>query len=234
MFAVGAVKSCGLAPRRRTLTLPTRATPPDRSNYDPEGATADMRLFTAVDVSECAEAIADVQEPLRGLSGLNPTDPKQAHVTVKFLGDGPDDGHDVDALLDALRRGITTAAVDPFNVELAGVGAFPSPEYITVVYLGVDSGTEPLTRLHAAIEAETTDIGYDPERHDYTPHVTLVRMNHAGKKQRVQRYLESSPAVASTEVESLRLIESTLTDDGPVYETVARIRLEDASIERDR
>ncbi|MES3517824.1 MAG: RNA 2',3'-cyclic phosphodiesterase [Natronomonas sp.] len=193
-----------------------------------------MRLFTAVDVSGCAEAIADIQEPLRGLSGLNPTDPKQAHVTVKFLGDGPEGGHDLDSLLDALRDGVETAAVDSFELGMSGLGAFPSPEYITVVYLGVEAGSGRLRRLHEAIEAETTAIGYDAERHDYTPHVTLARMNHAGRKERVQEYLESSTSAATTEIESLRLIESTLTDDGPVYETVAEIRLEDASIDRRR
>ncbi len=182
-----------------------------------------MRLFVSVDVGSLAEDIRSVQAPLRGLEGLRRTDPEQAHATVKFLGEGE---HDLDALGDALERAVTEASVGPFDVSLGDVGAFPSEEYIRVVWLGFRDGIEQLAELHRRVETRTTDLGYDAERHEFTPHVTLARMDNAASKAAVRRFLrESDPDVGSVRIEVLRLKESTLTPDGPEYRTVRHFEL---------
>lgn len=180
-----------------------------------------MRLFVSVGVEPLAERIETVQDPLTGLEGLRPTDPEQAHVTVKFLGEGE---HDLDVLEEAIGRAVEGVA--PFEATLEGVGAFPSSEYIRVVWLGFGAGREPLTVLHRHVEAETTDLGYGEERHDFTPHVTLARMDNAAAKAEVQTFLrETDPEIGSLRVEELRLTESTLTAEGPEYRTVERFEL---------
>jgi 2'-5' RNA ligase len=182
-----------------------------------------MRLFASVGVEPLSDRIETVQGPLTGLEGLRPTDPEQAHVTVKFLGEGD---HDLDTLTKAIERAVADADVGPFEATLEGVGAFPSSEYIRVVWLGFGIGSEPLTELHRRVEAETTALGYDEERHDFTPHVTLARMDNAAAKADVQRFLEErDPTVGTIEIEALRLTESTLTPDGPEYRTVERFEL---------
>ena len=189
-----------------------------------------MRLFVSVDLDGLADAIAEVQEPLSGLSGLRPTDPTGAHITMQFLGEGD---HDVEALVGALERAVGDADVGTaeaggrgFKTTFEGVGAFPSPEYIRVVWLGVDRGASELTALHRRIDAETTALGYDAPDHDFTPHVTLARMDDATSKGAVQSFLETAdPEVGPLRVEELRLTESTLTAEGPEYRTVARIGL---------
>lgn len=182
-----------------------------------------MRLFVSVGVEPLADRIETVQEPLTGLDGLRPTDPEQAHVTVKFLGEGP---HDLDRVKKAIRRAVTDADVGPFEASLEGVGAFPSSEYIRVVWLGFGAGSESLSELYRRVEAETTALGYDEKRHEFTPHVTLARMDNAASKADVQRFLEErAPTVGTLEIETLRLTESTLTPDGPEYRTVERFEL---------
>ena len=94
-----------------------------------------MRLFVGVDLEGLADPVADAQAPFRGLPGLNPTDPEGAHVTVKFLGDGD---HDLEALSGAIERAVDVAGVGPFDASFEGLGAFPSPDYISVVWLGVE------------------------------------------------------------------------------------------------
>jgi 2'-5' RNA ligase len=75
--------------------------------------------------------------------------------------------------------------------------------------------------LHEAIEARTTAMGFDPEDHEFTPHVTLARMDHAGGKELVRKLVrEREPTVGEARVDEVRLTESTLTDAGPVYSTV--------------
>ncbi|WP_254839805.1 RNA 2',3'-cyclic phosphodiesterase [Natronomonas marina] len=182
-----------------------------------------MRLFVSVDLEGLDGAVADAQEPFRGLPGLNPTDPATAHVTMKFLGEGD---HDLGALSAAIERAVDSAGVDPFEARFEGLGVFPSMDYISVVWLGVAEGSEELTALHETLEDETTAIGYEPESHEFTPHVTLARMDNAAAKDEVQRAVrERDPEVGSLGVEELRLTESTLTPDGPEYETVAAFEL---------
>ena len=184
-----------------------------------------MRLFVSVDLpDDHADAVRDLQNEFRGASGLNVTDPEQAHVTLKFLGDTPE--RRVDRVSDAIARGVEAADVDPFAVEYGGLGVFPDFDYISVLWLGVRDGGEQLTRLHEEIEAETTAIGFDPEDHEFTPHVTLARMNHAGRKELVQEVVRNEdPDVGTLHVEEIRLTESTLTADGPEYTTLAAIPL---------
>jgi 2'-5' RNA ligase len=100
---------------------------------------------------------------------------------------------------------------------------FPHLDYISIVWLGVREGGTELTRLHEAIEDSTVDMGFDPEDHEFTPHVTLARMEHAGGKELVQDVVrERDPDAGSLDVTEVRLTESTLTPDGPEYETVER------------
>ena len=177
----------------------------ERSELFDGSQKTSMRLFVSVGAESISGRIETVQEPLTGLEGIRLTDLEQAHVTVKFLGERD---------------------VGSFEATLEGVGAFPSPEYIRVVWLGFEAGREPLTELHRRVEAETTALGYDEESHDFTPHVTLARMDNAAAKSDVQRFLEErDPIVGTIDIDALRLTESTLTPDGPEYRTVQRFEL---------
>ena len=183
-----------------------------------------MRLFVSADVDELAEEIAAIQEPFAEASGLRLTDPEQAHITLKFLGDTPE--RRLPAVTEAVETAVEESEVAPFRAELGGLGVFPSLEYISVVWLGVREGGGQLTRLHEHIEERTTALGFDPEDHEFTPHVTLARMDHAGGKELVQELVEErDPTAGTLSMEAVSLTESTLTADGPVYETVERFEL---------
>ncbi|WP_436346526.1 RNA 2',3'-cyclic phosphodiesterase [Natronorubrum sp. FCH18a] len=204
-----------------------------------------MRLFVSVDLpDDLAEPVADLQAEFADASGLNFTDPEQAHITMKFLGDvrksgalssqseSQSDSDDVDedrlpALERELEAAVDDADVDPVTARFGGLGVFPSLDYISVVWLGVERGGEELTRLHEAIEERTTAMGFEPESHEFTPHVTLARMEHAGGKDLVQDLVrEHDPTIGEMRVDEVRLTESTLTDEGPVYSTVESFSLE--------
>ena len=180
------------------------------------------RLFVSVDLDGVADEVRAIQKQFEGASGLRFTDPERAHLTLKFLGDT--DADRVPELVETLETAVDESGVEPFSAEFGGLGVFPSLEYISVVWLGVREGSEELTRLHEAIERRTVAMGFDPETHDFTPHVTLARMNHAGGKELVQRVVEcEDPTVGTLRVDAVRLTESTLTASGPEYTTVASI-----------
>nr|WP_246404083.1 2'-5' RNA ligase family protein [Halobellus ruber] len=69
-------------------------------------------------------------------------------------------------------------------------------------------------------------MGFEGDDHAFTPHVTLARMDDARRKELVQRVVrETDPDLGSFRVETVRLTQSTLTDDGPVYETLRAVEL---------
>lgn len=185
----------------------------------------DIRLFVSVDLpSAVADSIAEVQDFFEEASGLDFTDPDQAHITLKFLGDVSE--HRLEAVTAALETAVAEAEVGPFDATFGGLGVFPSFDYISVVWLGVEDGSADLIRLQEPIERHLVEAGFDPEDHDFTPHVTLARMNHAGGKEQVQSTVrERDPTVGTMRVEDVRLTESTLTPDGPVYEMRYRVEL---------
>jgi len=197
-----------------------------------------MRAFFAVDLpADLAAPVAAAQAAFEGAEGLRFVDPEQAHVTLKFLGevgeeeatDESDDDRDAPSLDDVIaagERAVADADVGPFECSVEGFGVFPSLDYISIVWAGVGDGSAELTALHEALEAETTALGVDPEAHAFTPHVTLARMDDARGKAVVQQAVrERDPDIGRFEVGTVRLVKSTLTSDGPVYESVASFEL---------
>ena len=183
-----------------------------------------MRLFVSADLDELAGEVSEVQSLFDEASGLRFTDPEQAHITLKFLGDTDPDR--LDDLTEALEAAVDDAGVSPFEADVGGLGVFPHLDYISVVWIGVRAGSEQLTRLHESIESATTALGFDPEDHEFTPHATIARMDHAGGKELVQDVVESQdPDVGTVRFDEIRLTKSELTDDGPEYSTVERFPL---------
>lgn len=191
-----------------------------------------MRLFFAIDLpDDLREPFAALQDDLAAAEGLNFTDPDQAHLTMKFLGDTPteeeaDDEPTVDDAKVAGAAAVDAADLDPFEVEVGGLGAFPSEEYISVVWAGVRDGATDLESLAAALETETTDRGFEEADNPFTPHVTVARMNDARGKDLVQdRLRNTDPTIGRFTAEELRLKRSILGDDGADHETIARFPL---------
>ena len=186
-----------------------------------------MRLFVSVDLPlSLADTVETVQDRFSEAESLRLVDPKQAHFTLKFLGDtNPERLGDIKA---AVRAAVEEADVEPFDCTIGGLDVFPSLDYISVVWLGVreGKGAAELTRLHEAVEAELTALGFEAERHEFTPHLTLARLEDARGKSVVQEVVqESDPTVGTFRVTNIELTESTLTDSGPEYETVAEFDL---------
>ena len=197
------------------------------SSASSSSSPSSRRAFFAVELpNDLAEPIAERQSSLEGAAGIRPTDPSGAHLTLKFLGDVA--AADLDDVRAAGERAVDRADVAPFDCVLEGLGVFPSLEYVSVVWAGVGEGADELTRLHEALEAETTALGFDPAEHAFTPHVTVARMDDGRGKELVRRVVrEDHPDIGRFTVEEVALIESTLTDEGPIYEPIGRVALGD-------
>lgn len=182
-----------------------------------------MRLFVSIDFpEELTSEVAAVQEEFADAEGLRFTDPSQTHITLRFLGEVSKER--LPKLESALEIAVTESGISPFEVEYGGLGVFPSLEHISVLWVAVRDGMKEMARLHEAIERETTGIGFDPDDHEFTPHATIARMDHAGGKGLVQDLVrERDPTVGRARVEAVTLTKSELTPDRPVHSTVATL-----------
>lgn len=182
-----------------------------------------MRLFISIDF-DMEDAIGDAQTPFEDIDSIRLVDPSQVHVTLKFLGEV--DADRLDTVSEALRESVAAADVPPFAANIGGYGAFPSHDYISVIWIGVRDGGMEMHRLHDAIETRMVELGFEPADHEFTPHATIARMDHAEGKSYVQDVLhDRDPDIGSLHVTEVSLTESTLTPDGPEYETVTAVEL---------
>jgi 2'-5' RNA ligase len=95
------------------------------------------------------------------------------HLTLAFLGEVRN--RDVNEL--CLAVGSAVAAFERFDVQLEGLGVFPSPRKPRVVWAGVTApDPNPLNDLREAVVQAATRVGYRPDDPRFHPHVTLGRI----------------------------------------------------------
>lgn len=179
-----------------------------------------MRLFCAVRLpASVDDRLATFQREHLTLNGLKPVGGEHFHLTAKFFGDVKDtDVADLTAALEGTADGMT-----PFTADVKGIGVFPDPRRPRVVWAGVRTGFHELHGLHERIETATAFLGRPPDTH-YHPHVTLARVKKSNQNTKVsihQLLSDSTPSFGAVAVESIQLIQSTLTPQGPRYETLA-------------
>jgi 2'-5' RNA ligase len=128
-----------------------------------------IRLFAALALpAEIAQALVRRQ---RGVETARWRPTGSLHVTLRFFGDIREDvARDLDAELSGLGGG-------PFDLELAGVGAFGEGRDIHAIWAGVTENP-PLARLAKGCESAARRAGLKPESRHYRPHVTLAYLRH--------------------------------------------------------
>ena len=129
-----------------------------------------IRLFAALMLPDAAaEAVA----PLRGgVPGARWSPRENLHVTLRFFGEVDE------ARADDLDVELGRIAVEPFAVDLAGVGAFGEGRDLHAIWAGV-APSAALSRLAARCETAARRAGLKPDTRVYKPHVTLAYLRQA-------------------------------------------------------
>lgn len=179
-----------------------------------------IRAFVAVDVpEEFAGAIAEIQEKFAPYN-LKLVKPDIMHITLKFLGDiGEGD-------IDKICKALSTIRCESFDAKIKGVGVFPKPDYVKVIWLGMEGNFDALNR---EVDYALKPLGFRKDKRRFTAHATLARVKHMAKDERIM-LAETVESLKDTKVgimriSSIQLKKSTLTPQGPIYETLCAIPL---------
>lgn len=129
-----------------------------------------IRLFVAVAVPQAA---AELLAPLAvGVPGARWSPPENLHVTLRFAGEI------TESAAEDLDSALSVVSVPPFDVALAGVGAFGDPFAPHVLWAGVEPN-DILSRLHGRCETAARRAGLKPDMRAWKPHVTLAYLSGA-------------------------------------------------------
>jgi RNA 2',3'-cyclic 3'-phosphodiesterase len=182
------------------------------------------RVFIAIAVPEPLEReLTRLQAELApAVPGFRWTLALPCHLTLAFVGDVPNDD------LDSIHHVTAAAAesVDPFDIEITGLGAFPSPRRPRVIWAGVTApNLKPLFDLQGTLVKSLARIGHRPDDDRFHPHVTLGRIKHQRRGPGdltglVERHRSWSAGQCT--VAEIQVFASTLAPGGSVYTVLSR------------
>ena len=179
----------------------------------PEGVKRGLREFQA-------QLQAGSQAPVKWV------DPANIHLTLKFLGNVAADR------MDEIAAAMTGAVqgTSSFPLEVKELGVFPNPRRVQIVWVGLSGEVATLARLQQRIESGLEKLGFHPEGRRFTPHLTLARLRDRAtpdERQKLGQLIaetEIDPAPSFT-VDSVNLMQSQLTREGPIYTRLSSVAL---------
>jgi 2'-5' RNA ligase len=171
-----------------------------------------MRLFVALDLARGP-----------GLEAIAGRLPRHFHTTLRFFGDLPDGS------LGGLRRALdrTAGTTDAFDLELNGVGAFPSMERPQVVWVGFGRGRPEVDALAARLGSALLAEGFPADPRPFRAHATLYRVRSTADHAAAVRTLERGRSVSFgvQRVEEIVAYESRTDPSGADHHRLASATL---------
>ena len=181
-----------------------------------------VRTFVAIEPpSGLRAALAGVPEAasLPADTSVRWTPPENLHLTLRFLGDTPEDQlAPLSRALDAIAAGIPS-----FALELGAAGAFPDVQQARVLWIGLVDADRRLRRLRNQVEAAVRGLGWKREGRPFAPHLTLARLRKPARLP-AGGWIETVPRCRFS-VKEIALIRSTLKPAGAEYDILHRASL---------
>jgi 2'-5' RNA ligase len=187
---------------------------------------AGIRSFVAIELpDDVRAALADLQRDLKAQAppkAVRWTHPESIHLTLQFLGDVAP--NQVEAIADALRE--VCANQSPFTFQLREVGVFPNPNRPRVVWAGITEPSGALAALQKQVSQALAPRGFEPEKREFTPHLTLGRAARDARRQELAElgYLITRfdvGVIGQVFVDHITLMKSDLKPSGAVYTPLA-------------
>jgi RNA 2',3'-cyclic 3'-phosphodiesterase len=188
------------------------------------------RLFLAIPISDALrDRLKELQEISletlsdHGIMNLRAENLNNSHITVRFLGDV----EKPDELITVLNGQYLQSK--PFNFCVNAIGVFDSPRKARVLWAGVDQQSS-FDELRKEIDSMLEPLGFDGEKKEYHPHLTLARFREPQDISDSFEELKQLTDVCSVErypVTEVALYSSKLSPQGATHTKRALLKLSD-------
>jgi 2'-5' RNA ligase len=181
-----------------------------------------IRSFVAFDMdseSVLARLTAVQAQLARTGADLKVVEPKNIHITVRFL------GNVTAKTVEEIYGGMKSVEFVPFDVKICGVGAFPDARYPRVVWAGMTEGADKLRGIFSQLEPHLRSLGFAPDPKGFSPHLTIARVRSGRNKAELAKFISENAGYEFGAVRAacLRLKKSDLTPKGPIYSTLKEV-----------
>lgn len=185
-----------------------------------------VRAFLSIDIENQAlfPHISETQSKLdTNLAKMKIVEIENIHFTLRFFGDTPL------SKIDEIESCLNQIEIEPFEIMIHGVGAFPNNRRPRVIWIGVTQNADRICNLKAEIDSHLEELGYQSERKKFTPHATIARVRYIKDAEKLINNLDGlvNESIGSMIISKFNLKKSTLTPSGPIYETLWHIPRED-------
>ncbi len=167
-----------------------------------------MRLFVGIGLPDSIRGrLLALQPPLASAIRLMSAD--DMHITLHFIGDA-DAG--------AIEQALATVVYPSFDVTLSGVGRFRMRNGKQILWAGVDTN-DGMRELHASCARALEPTGFESEKREYRPHITLARIKPGVKRGLVEDFLknQNQGEIGTLHVDRFSLYNSETSEDGARY-----------------
>lgn len=178
-----------------------------------------LRTFIAFGVEQSVlDEVARVQEKLKRAMArdfkVTWNAPEVMHLTLVFLGDTPESK--IPALKSILNQVAPEYAAMP--CQLTGPGYFGPLRRPRVLTIGLEAPPE-LAELQELIAMGCKELGFEQDKREYVPHLTLGRIRTGGTAEVLEPLLEkvSKPFPMPLLLNRISLIQSKLSHEGAVH-----------------
>jgi 2'-5' RNA ligase len=181
-----------------------------------------IRTFIALELSdESREEFARIAGILmEAKADVKWVKPASIHLTLKFLG-YVDEGK-ITRISERLKD--IVSGVEPFDVILEGIGVFPKWDYVKVLWVGLGEGAARVKELALRTEEVMQHEGFEKEKREYSPHLTLGRIRSAKNKKELRKQAETVEVKPVTShISRIILFKSELSPEGAVYTELASV-----------
>ena len=150
--------------------------------------------------------------------------PDHIHLTLRFLGNVPDES--VPSLLQAMAQ--TVQGQTAFPLRARALGCFPHPARARVLWVGLDDPSQALGRLNERLTAALTPHGFPPEDPPFRPHQTLARVQNKIPSSQLLPMLQTYQNRDFGEflVTQLHLVQSQLHRGGALHTILRSVTLQ--------
>jgi len=187
-----------------------------------------MRVFIAIDIGEeIRAALRDLQQQLQSKVDVKKSDvkwvePKNIHLTLKFLGEIKDE-----KVVEVCSITQDVAGRHKsFELDVETVGSFGGRS-ARVVWVGVGQGCDNLLELQKDLDERLASAGWPQETRKFTGHLTLCRVRNpkAGFKLAQVSDAYRDFKLGTMSADSVTVYQSQLKPTGPVYTVLGDYKL---------